>query len=715
MPKSTGFERIMVIKMEKELESMESVDENVKERYGLAKGRILEIGEEGGLMAPYDGYFRKTASFVGLVVKTYEWAKSGEMYEASLEELQGRNRELYADILPENYGTSYGNPAYAVRMLGEGFGQLLSFLYAELRAMIAPAFEKDCEQLVIRMELFLEIYGAFACALEEGKEKPEYEELRQIIYWFVSDYSENASEKRLREMLCPEEDFALRIIMDSDLGDLRYLYYFGEYISESELKTASYLSGMTEEEIGRIADTYTEGYRIGFEVCNKDISKKKTVNIQYRLGFERMIRASVDNFARMGMRSTIYRAGSSVLQGKSIRKRGFYGADANKQYEYDHKEDEALYLDKQYVNRKLEVMGEAYESLKTEASLFGGPAVAETFGEEPFVPETKEETLKLSEKQQKLEVGYRSAAGDLQNEYIKGEERSFTIIAFPVPDIGEKYEEIFHETVKINTLDYKLYQSIQQRLIDALDMADYVEIKGMGANRTDLKVKLHELKEPDKETNFENCVADVNIPVGEVFTSPLLKGTNGVLHVSRVFLNGLEYKDLELTFADGMIADYRCGNFPSKEENRKYIKDNVMFCHETLPMGEFAIGTNTEAYMMAKRYGIGDKLPILIAEKMGPHFAVGDTCYSHEEDMQTFNPDGKAIIARENEVSALRSVDRGKAYFNCHTDITIPYDELGELSAVMKSGERKVIIREGRFVLEGCQGLNAAFGEMDGM
>ena len=62
-------------------------------------------------------------------------------------------------------------------------------------------------------------------------------------------------------------------------------------------------------------------------------------------------------------------------------------------------------------------------------------------------------------------------------------------------------------------------------------------------------------------------------------------------------------------------------------------------------MGEFAIGTNTTAYCMARKYDIAAKLPILIAEKTGPHFAVGDTCYSHEEDMVTYNPDGKQIVA----------------------------------------------------------------------
>ena len=63
-------------------------------------------------------------------------------------------------------------------------------------------------------------------------------------------------------------------------------------------------------------------------------------------------------------------------------------------------------------------------------------------------------------------------------------------------------------------------------------------------------------------------------------------------------------------------------------------------------MGEFAIGTNTAAYTMARKYGIEDKLPILIAEKTGPHFAFGDTCYSWQEDTKVYNPDGKEIIAR---------------------------------------------------------------------
>jgi leucyl aminopeptidase (aminopeptidase T) len=64
----------------------------------------------------------------------------------------------------------------------------------------------------------------------------------------------------------------------------------------------------------------------------------------------------------------------------------------------------------------------------------------------------------------------------------------------------------------------------------------------MGDNRTQMKVALHHLSDPEKETNFENCVADVNIPVGEVFTSPVLKGTEGVLHVTQVYLEGTPFQ-----------------------------------------------------------------------------------------------------------------------------------------------------------------------------
>lgn len=680
--------------------------EMIGERYQLAVSRIKEIKNENLGRPEFDEYFRTVSGFIEMMDDTLKWSIDGGLEKDSMEELGKRNKALYEDILPEHYDSSFGNPEVAVQKLGEDFGKILSSLYFEIRSMIPSAFEHNLFDMVIRAELFLEVYGAFSSAAEAGK-LPEYEAIRQIMYWFYSDYAEEERCIRFAQMVAPESDFARDIIMESDLTDLRYLYKFGEYITDNELKTAEHLNTLSQEEIDKLATTYTEGYRIGFAMTGKDITIKKTAAIVYELGFERIVKKAVSNFKEIGLQSSIYRANMSVFTMLgSARRSGYTGAVPNKQFDYDHKDDDALYLDGALVTRRLEAMRAAGEKYKKEAKVFGGPAVIETFGEKPFAPVPKKDAVHYSDTQKKLLSDYKIQNSLIMNEYIIGKERSFTIIAFPVPEIGPKFPEIFNEVVKINTLDYKLYQNIQQKIIDALDEAVYVEVKGMNGNRTDMKVMLHELKDKAHETNFENCVADVNIPVGEVFTSPVLKGTNGTLHVSGVYLEGLFFKNLEITFEDGCIKDYNCSNFESDEENKKYISDNILFNHKTLPIGEFAIGTNTTAYQIARDYSIADKLPILIAEKTGPHFAVGDTCYSHEEDNITYNPDGKSIIARDNEISLNRKTDPDKAYFSCHTDITIPYDELGEIRAVKENGEGIVIISNGEFVLPGTEELN---------
>lgn len=685
------------------------------ERLELALLRIREIPGEDWQeedLQPWKAYFTTVAKFLLLIEDTRQFLEQGKQAAATRKELQQRNRALYEDILPENYENSFANPAYAVKMLGEEFGALASFLYTEMRSLIGFTYEGRLEELVIRMELFSEVYAAFVYEQQENHKLPTYAAIREILYWFGSDYADVAAEERVREMVCPENNFAAAILRTADFTDLRYLYAYGEYVGENELKMAEFMNFLPEETINTMADTYTEGYRIGFEVTGKDLSRKSTVDVRYQLGFERMMRRALENFEKMGLQPVIYRAASSILYNPSIYKNGFYSVSPNRQYEFDHKDDKALFLDKMYCSRKLEVMHTAFEKYKKEARGYAGPAVVETFGEKEFEPVNKPESLKMTDEQSALLVENRTQMGQQQRQYIIEEERSFTIIAFPIPEVGDCFEELFRETIQINTLDYKKYQRIQQTIIDALDQADHCEIKGCNGNHTDLKVNLWKLKNPAKETIFENCVADVNIPVGEVFTSPVLEGTDGVLHVTRVFLNGLEYKDLEITFENGKIKKYNCANFATEEENKAFIKENILFRHKTLPLGEFAIGTNTTAYVAAKKLGVESKMPILIAEKMGPHFAVGDTCYSHAEEVKVYNPDGKEIVARDNEVAVLRSVNPSKAYFNCHTDITIPYDELAELTAVKKDGERITIIQNGRFVLPGTEELNEPLQEL---
>lgn len=666
-------------------EIYKEANELAEERFELVMERIAEISKNADVAEKYQDYFKKTAAFILKLADVLKREESGELKSRSMEECKADNAALYADVVVENYETSYANPAYAVKTLGEEYGQILSALFARTRQAITEVFIGKKMIFTTRAELFVEIYNLF-----EAKEEMVKKEVEEAIYSFFHDNSEIFIEDQMNRSFNPAMDFAYEIVMNADLNDLRYLYQYGNYISENEIGVAEFMNTLSEEEIQAMADTYTEGYRIGFVMTGKDLSKKTVSQVRYPIGFERMVRAAVKNFAKLNLKVTMLPDATP----------------ANKQYDYDHKEDYALFFDKAYVERTLEVRKACFEKLKKEANGQAGPAVIETFGEAPFSPAVKAEAIKLNEKQQQLEVYDMSQMGQLTNQYVKGEERSFTIIAYPLPAIGDKFKEIFAETVKINTLDYTLYQNMQQKMIDVLDQAEKVHITGKGGNKTDLYVSIWPLENPEKETAFENCVADVNIPVGEVFTSPVLKGTNGKLYVSQVFLNEFKYNDLELDFEDGCIKEYTCSNFEDEAECKKYIKDNLLMHHDTLPMGEFAIGTNTTAYRMARDFDIADKLPILIAEKTGPHFAVGDTCYSHQEDILSYNPDGKAIVARENDYSKLRSEDMEKAYFNCHTDITIPYDELDKITVIRKDGTTVDIISDGRFVVDGTEELN---------
>lgn len=684
-------------------------NDNVDERLCLAIERIKQIETQTDyidtpdidLKDAYTDYFRRTASFILYVCSIGESVKSGEYYKFPEEKLRQINQKLYEDVREQNYDLSYANPAYAVKRLGEDYGQLMSFVYMELRSLTVYAYEQRMAEFTAIAELFIEIY----CSFSDGI--PEYRTLKDIVYWYVSDYSDDFVEYRVREQIDASLDFATDIILNADISDKRYLYYFGEYISENELKTSYHLDTLSDKQIQDMAYTFTEGYRKGFELGRKDLSKKKTVNIRYTLGFERLVREEIRQFNEMGLDVTIYRAASNSINKRMHIKIGYFGASPNRQMEYDHRFDNALYMDSAFIERKLGALKLAYEKNSELAGLFAGPAVMETFGEEPFEPAEKEECLRLDAKQQKLSVRYDNESSAIVNNYIRGDERSFTIIAYPIAEIGKDYEQIFDETVAINTLDYDVYKDIQERIIAALDGAEYAEIKGTDGNRTDMRVSLMQIQDMSSQTIFENCLADVNIPLGEVFTSPVLKGTSGVLNVSEVYLNDYRFKNLCVYFEDGMVTDYSCDNYDDADKNKAFFKENVLFNHETLPIGEFAIGTNTTAYMCAKKFDILYKLPILIVEKMGPHFALGDTCYSRSEDVAVYNPDGKEIISRDNEISVQRKDSPEKAYYNCHTDITIPYDEIGNITAVYSDGRRIDIIVNKRFVLEGCEILNS--------
>ena len=115
----------------------------IEERFLLAVSRIKEITKEmepgcgiEAMPEPFREYFGRMADFLILMADTYHYVEAGELYLAPVCELKERNRRLYEDILPENYGRSFANPEYSASKLGEDFGRLLSFLYADRKSVV---------------------------------------------------------------------------------------------------------------------------------------------------------------------------------------------------------------------------------------------------------------------------------------------------------------------------------------------------------------------------------------------------------------------------------------------------------------------------------------------------------------------------------------------------------------------------------------------------
>ncbi|MBN1467234.1 MAG: aminopeptidase [Fusobacteriaceae bacterium] len=628
----------------------------------------------------FNTYLKEIENFIEKIEVFQEKLSENYFEGKKIQELKEDNLSLFKDVI--EYNESYCNLTFAVKIFEKELGQLLSAIYSDFRSLIKAVFSKNDSTILKYKEFYKKL-----------SDTSNYDEILSLYKNFKKENLKSDLENFYSDNFTPFSKNH-EIFKNINLEDDRYLFKYGKYISDNEIKLMNFMRKYPKDKLQNLAKIIVEGYIRGFEKDNKDITLRHKVRVIYNIGQELLIKEIFDLFEK------------SNLQGIAVLAET---TSPNKQYEYDHNFDKALYFDEDFINLEKEILNNMNKEITKEMLDCSGILYIEKFGEIPFIPESKSENLKYSEEQTKLANNENIMKKQFVETYFSNKERSFCIVAFPSPEIGENFEEIYEDTCKINSLDSSIYEPIQQVIIDNLDKGEFVRVKGQHGNETDIFVKMPKINNPEKETNYFNCTADVNIPLGEIFTTPELEGTNGLLHLKNVYLNDLEFLNLKLTFENGYIKEYSCTNFEKVEDNKKYIEENLIFPHKTLPIGEFAIGTNTLAYVIAKKHNIVSKLPILIVEKMGPHFAIGDTCYSWSEDLPVYNPDGKEIIARDNCHSLQRKTDINKAYTNVHTDITLPYDELEYIKVITYDKKEIEIIKEGRFVLEGTEYLNEAF------
>jgi aminopeptidase len=152
--------------------------------------------------------------------------------------------------------------------------------------------------------------------------------------------------------------------------------------------------------------------------------------------------------------------------------------------------------------------------------------------------------------------------------------------------------------------EWKQLGETQEKIVKRLNKAKKLRFIG---EDTDLKMSVNGRK-------WLNCNGHVNMPDGEVFTTPVENSTQGQIRFTYPGIYqtmGREVDDITLTFKNGKIIRAKA------EKGEDFLKEIIKTDPGAQRIGEIAVGTNTSIDKFTKN--------ILFDEKMGHciHMALG--------------------------------------------------------------------------------------------
>lgn len=591
-----------------------------------------------------------------------------------------KNRELFGGIA-EDYGHSFANPEY-LHDLGFPDADLLSVIYRQ--------FDRSLRNVILNRPIFVWNKSEVLVALREYFVDFDRERLQRAYDRGCRATQIETEDSRMMES-CTVINAYNAVLKSACADSLEWMSGYGVYITPLEQAMCRYWFSLPTLTLAAVAEHIVDAFFHGFISQSRAIAGRDNVRLTYAIGQEALAQRVSALFALRGMDVIVLKPSSC--------------ADSV-QCAADHQHGALAFEDSQCYLGQADAYRLATDRFRPYILRTCGFVRIGTFGQQGSAIAPSRYALRASKEALALYREQMKANRDAEAALLKPDTLSFCSVVFPDMRVGAQFEEIFQAFCHLNTEDSAAYELIQQSLIDLLDTCQAVRIRGRGDNRTDLLVALRPFTDPARQSNFLNCGGDMNIPHGEIFTTPQLCGTNGRLHVSEVYLRDRYYRELSLTFTQGRVTQWDCRNFEDEAHNRDYVFENLLQATADVPMGEMAIGTNTLAYRLAGQYHLYSSLPILLAEKMGPHIAVGDPCFARGEDSPVYNLyGGKEMVARENEQTAGRHQSQD-CYVNFHTDITIPYDEIGVLEGITAEGDCIPILRDGRFVPACAERLN---------
>jgi aminopeptidase len=190
---------------------------------------------------------------------------------------------------------------------------------------------------------------------------------------------------------------------------------------------------------------------------------------------------------------------------------------------------------------------------------------------------------------------------------------SLAIIPYPTEALAQEaemslfeYQDFVAKACFLHKRDpvkeWKELSKMQENVVKRLNKAKNMRFVG---EDTDLRLSVEGRK-------WLNCDGHVNMPDGEVFTTPIENSAEGQIRFTYPGIEmGREVENMTLTFKDGEVVKARA------EKGENFLKEIIKTDEGSKRIGEIAVGTNTGIDRFTKN--------MLFDEKMGHcmHLALG--------------------------------------------------------------------------------------------
>ncbi|HQP71017.1 MAG TPA: hypothetical protein PLK90_11510, partial [Clostridiales bacterium] len=207
-----------------------------------------------------EGEFLYKISSMILYFYKFEQKIDGKYFaNNSLTKIKKEFDAISNEIDPKNYKTSFLNPDYSVKLLGEKTGRIAYVIFYFFRQYRSFAFEHRIYQMERYNRLFLEMYDSY-----KTKKKLTDKFLTELVAKYEKRYDFEETLVSYKEMFGKEYTNYKEIVLNSDPKDLRYLYRYNINITKNEIKTAEFFKSYSKKKLDILAKQISKAYEQGF-------------------------------------------------------------------------------------------------------------------------------------------------------------------------------------------------------------------------------------------------------------------------------------------------------------------------------------------------------------------------------------------------------------------------------------------------------------------